>query len=428
MRKELLSIILPAIITGVFSGCAGTGEKKEAEQVNNDTIVADTARVDTVEKADTNVRTDTSTSLYDFALFADDGNIIISQFAALREGRGSYPYPDKWGLIDTTGKVIVDGSTTWLVPEINQQGRICVPNSAGYTAFMREGNELIGILDKNYEEYIPPTYKNLCLYGEYAVVKDDTKSGMDILHIPTKKIKGHIKDTYEIEDISEDMVRVTNDKNERCFLDLKGNVVISPAKLKDYAVISGFRDGRALVANDYEGKAGFIDRKGNTVIPQNYYFDYFDMSGTGFHNGTAVLSRGEGKWGVIDRNGNVVIPFKYSHISRDVNSGFVNFVEGYSDNDKEIFRFDKHGRKTGKYITTDSPDEWVIFTDKDTKNEGFKDSAGKEMLPAIYRNPSHFKNGYAIVYVEDEGICLINSKGEIILKGLARRNQAMLPG
>lgn len=62
-------------------------------------------------------------------------------------------------------------------------------------------------------------------------------------------------------------------------------------------------------SGDYDLKYGFVDDKGNLVVPYKYT-DAHDFSG-----GLAAVCDGEGKWGFIDKGGNIIIPFKYDGVS-----------------------------------------------------------------------------------------------------------------
>lgn len=62
-------------------------------------------------------------------------------------------------------------------------------------------------------------------------------------------------------------------------------------------------------SGDYDLKYGFIDDKGNLVVPYKYT-DAHDYSG-----GLAAVCDDEGKWGFIDKGGNIIIQFKYDGVS-----------------------------------------------------------------------------------------------------------------
>ena len=60
---------------------------------------------------------------------------------------------------------------------------------------------------------------------------------------------------------------------------------------------------------DFSFLYGFVDDKGNLVVPYKYT-DAHDFSG-----GLAAVCDDEGKWGFIDKGGNIIIPFKYDGVS-----------------------------------------------------------------------------------------------------------------
>ena len=62
-------------------------------------------------------------------------------------------------------------------------------------------------------------------------------------------------------------------------------------------------------SDDYLLKYGFVDNKGNLVVPYKFT-NAHDFSG-----GLAAVCDNEGKWGFIDKGGNIIIPFKYDGVS-----------------------------------------------------------------------------------------------------------------
>lgn len=419
--KLALMLILPALIEPSASG-KNMGVSRGESSLTVAAPGGGDANENVGDSVDKYVERHNVVTLYDFAFFADDGNIVVSAFTDVDD----YNISDKWGMIDTSGNVIVDGTGTWLIPSRDELAYMHFPNSAGYTCFMKEGSDLIGIFDKSYKEHLPPSYQDLTLFGEYAVGGNNAVSGKDIIHIPSKKIVGHIDDTYEIIDVSEDMVLAVDDNYEPYFLDCDGNIVISSAMIDDYKILHGFREGRATVGNDE--RMGFIDKKGNIVIPPDYeYFGDLWLDEMEFKNGTIIVMR-DGKYGVIDVNGKVVIPFNYYEIIRYDDSGSGKFLVKEAYDDQCYFLFYNDGSKVGKFTPGNSPEEWEPFRDEETDLEGYNSYDGTVMLPPAYYFPSYFFNGYALVGIDKEGICLIDSKGRILIKRLARRNQAMLPG
>lgn len=104
------------------------------------------------------------------------------------------------------------------------------------------------------------------------------------------------------------------------YIDKSGKTVIPFI----YVDAMRFYAGLAIVAKD--GKYGYIDRSGKTVIPFLYdYADYYSL-------GLARVKKA-GKWGYIDKSGKTVIPFIYdmahsfhglAKVKKDGKEGYIN--------------------------------------------------------------------------------------------------------
>ncbi|MDR0683458.1 MAG: WG repeat-containing protein, partial [Dysgonamonadaceae bacterium] len=104
----------------------------------------------------------------------------------------------------------------------------------------------------------------------------------------------------------------------------------------------GYENGLLLVRKNY--KYGFIDKFGRKAIPLVY--DY----ATSFEQGIARVSIGEhkyknykyqgGKWSFIDRKGNVIIPFQYYQYVHNFSEGLAAVKKedrwGYIDKDGKV--------------------------------------------------------------------------------------------
>lgn len=99
---------------------------------------------------------------------------------------------------------------------------------------------------------------------------------------------------------SEGLAAVRKDGKEG-FVDTKGETVIP----FNYWQAFSFREGKAQVCFTSDS-CGFIDTSGKTVIPFHYQVNF----GGDFHSGLAEV-RLHDRYGFIDVNGNVVIPIQY---------------------------------------------------------------------------------------------------------------------
>ena len=90
---------------------------------------------------------------------------------------------------------------------------------------------------------------------------------------------------------------------------------------KEYSKLSGFHDGLASVSKD--GKWGFIDKKGNLVIPLQY-----EMT-KDFSEGKAAAFK-DGKWGYIEKDGSLLIQFRFTD-AFNFNNGFAFVGDTFID-------------------------------------------------------------------------------------------------
>lgn len=104
-----------------------------------------------------------------------------------------------------------------------------------------------------------------------------------------------------------------NENKKYGLADTLGHIIVKPI----FETISSFSDNGFAVAKK-DGKYGYIDTKGRTVI--DFQFDKAD----GFKHGLAAV-RKKGKWGFINKKGHFVIKPKYENISyhfKHTNSGY----------------------------------------------------------------------------------------------------------
>ncbi len=106
---------------------------------------------------------------------------------------------------------------------------------------------------------------------------------------------------YESEDDSDYL----NNEFSIFFLDKNGDTVLELPK-NAYSLFNSFTEGLALVKTQ-DGLCGFIDKKGEIVIPCEY-----EDAGS-FRFGVAKACK-DGKYGYINKKGETVIPFEYDNV------------------------------------------------------------------------------------------------------------------
>lgn len=193
-------------------------------------------------------------------------------------------------------------------------------------------NDKVGFINTNGKMVVPLQYDDANSFSEgLASVKVGDKWGFidkaGKLVIKPQYATNIYEGSYDIGSVgnfSEGLAYIV--KNEKVgFIDKTGKVVINPIydqiidnlsgdslpmdyeliSSNHYAGISVFRNGLAVVVKD--GRFGFIDKTGKTVIPFEYQFAYpFNQ-----HNQALVLKNG--KYGVIDKTGKIIVSLNYAN-------------------------------------------------------------------------------------------------------------------
>ncbi len=166
-----------------------------------------------------------------------------------------------------------------------------------------------------------------------------------------------------------------------------------------YDHIGPFHEGFARVEKG--GKYGFINGKGNLVIPMMPY-EEVDMN---FHDGRCRVKQ-NGKYGYIDTTGRLVIICKFTYampfsceravVSEAAPSKWSNMV------DENFGAIDLHGKyavqPVYESLGTFSEGFAVVF-DKTTRQYGYVDVNGKVVIPWMYEAARAVTEGYAPVKV-----------------------------
>ena len=264
-------------------------------------------------------------------------------------------FDGKWGIIDSTGRVIVDF----------KYDVACMPNDNGYTLVREDSlstrNEYIVDLTSgtmyntssfaSENGFILSTsggtfwLRDKDLYQKYSAVSitangytivEDSKSGRDT------------------------MSRMVADKN--------GEIILSDLG-KDYTIGNHWsslidqvvsKEGLIRVRNG--SREGYVNLEGKIVIPMEY------SSARDFCNGYAVVSGGMAGNHLIDMNGNVITPLSpyYSYMSNASNTG-VTWAGSY-ESITAVYQVEARGSKESpasgpdNNITSASEDEYIYNT------------------------------------------------------------------
>jgi len=253
-----------------------------------------------------------------------------------------------------------------------------------------------------------------------------------------------------------------------CQTGVDNDIEITPQlieALKKYDRCFEFHDGLAAVIKD--GKYGYINGKGEEVIPVQYEFHdisdsaegYEELTIRNFSDGMVAVAKFTiddelgipiPKWGFMDKKGNIIIPFQYANVG-DFSEGICAVDEGaYIDKEGNLI-FTKDNSLTNDFhsglaLIKNWKDYSYIFVDKkgndvidcsfysrvedfhdglayvekkdDEGNityKGFIDTKGKEVIDCTeYDNVNSFNDGLASV-CKNEKWGFINQKGLLVI-------------
>lgn len=196
------------------------------------------------------------------------------------------------------------------------------------------------------------------------------------------------------------------------YINLAGETIIA----FKYSWSYPFYNGLAVVESGIG--VGFIDMLGNEVVPIKYQIHPASkIDNTSFREGLEPV-RIQDKWGYIDNKGNTIIPFQFDDASY--------FKNGLA----QVRLDDRCGwiNKTGEIIipfaysyygsSESFVDNLVCVRNITTKKYGYIDSNGNVVIPCIYRHAYDFSMGLAAVSIEEdkeEKWGYIDNKGNIII-------------
>ncbi len=256
-----------------------------------------------------------------------------------------------------------------------------------------ELNEKIGFIDREGSEIIP------------------------CKHIPWKYI-GYI---------GEGLIKVPSNNARLGLINKWGNSIISDK----YHEINYFHEGLAKV--ELNGKSGFIDKNGNEIVPCKYDSNRYNASeieagffflntlftrpGLYFSEGLAAV-KFSGKWGFIDNKGNEIVPCIYNRVE-----DFQEGLAGVNLNGKWGF-IDKQGNKVihCKYDKVRAFKEgvaWVRLSERSARLREYEggwgaiDKNGNEIIPFKYNWTENFNEGMAPIFIEKWGF--INKNGNEVI-------------
>lgn len=235
---------------------------------------------------------------------------------------------NKYGYINEKGEEVIACNREYycdygsegdvnVVPDFSEDLAVCYEFKRNGDGEIEHSTLRYGYINKKGETVIPCKFMEASAFSEgLARVNDDSntffinKQGEQVFRMPD--------DMMSFSDFHDGLLAVfaPGESSANGYIDTKGNVVI-PLNLKE---AKDFSEGLAFVES--ESFRGFIDTKGQEVFSCSDY----EWVGS-FHEGLACVSK-DMKLGFIDKSGSLVIPMKYD---ADIEDGDMPVMENFSD-------------------------------------------------------------------------------------------------
>jgi hypothetical protein len=206
-----------------------------------------------------------------------------------REGLAAVLIKDKWGFIDSDGKIVIQ-------PQFEDVSDFY----EGLSVITKKikGEELRGYINKKGEIIINPQFKSAYIFKEgFGSIAMNDKWGF-IDNTGKIIINPQFEDTYFF---SEGMCVIKQGENYG-FIDKQGKIVINP----QFKSAANFSENLAVVKSS-DDKFGYINNEGKFEInPQ------FEEAGN-FTQGIAIIKIGE-KYGFIDTKGKIIVNPQFDEV------------------------------------------------------------------------------------------------------------------
>ena len=305
-------------------------------------------------------------------------------------------FNDKYGFIDEQGNIAIP--CEWKYADDFHDGLAYVANA--------EGDH--GYIDKSGKEVVPCRWEKITSfnkglakvkrYGNWGLID---KNGNEIISCEWNKIISYNDQSVEVEDENGTVFTIDNSGN----------------------ILPHVKDGVDLYPLKRDGKYGYINKTGETVIPHTWYKAGY------FNNGYAVVGSGgnfDCRFGLIDEEGTVIIPCEWKALE-PITKRLIKVRGDYWDYgliDME-----------GNVIVPCNWDYIESFSNglakvKDSLDHyGFVDKKGKLAIPCQWKSAEGFRNGKAKVsdwkgrefYIDKSGNIIEDVTPEDVKKRLKKQ-------
>ena len=270
-----------------------------------------------------------------------------------------------------------------------------------------------------------PSEEGLLLNDDLVAIKEDD-GNITIKNTQTGEVTAEkIKFDWTSSSPNDSLGVFCTDKKRGYYNSYTGKIVI-PAQYRRAWV---FSEGLAAVQKN--GMIGFINRKGDVVIPFRYPYHGNPLSSFVFDNGHCIVADTTGKCGVINRKGEWIIQPKYDNIDayeeyviassagvrkqltyeeKTINSFVVDNIKALTFMEKE-----RYENKDGEIVYLDIEVKTGLFSYSVGGRCGLMDANCRRLTDPLYsRIIAVDKNMYRALLLDSYSEVILNSRGEVM--------------
>ena len=270
-----------------------------------------------------------------------------------------------------------------------------------------------------------PSEEGLLLNDDLVAIKEDD-GNITIKNTQTGEVTAEkIKFDWTSSSPNDSLGVFCTDKKRGYYNSYTGKIVI-PAQYRRAWV---FSEGLAAVQKN--GMIGFINRKGDVVIPFRYPYHGNPLSSFVFDNGHCIVADTTGKCGVINRKGEWIIQPKYDNIDayeeyviassagvrkqltyeeKTINSFVVDNIKALTFMEKE-----RYENKDGEIVFLDIEVKTGLFSYSVGGRCGLMDANCRRLTDPLYsRIIAVDKNMYRALLLDSYSEVILNGRGEVM--------------
>ena len=270
-----------------------------------------------------------------------------------------------------------------------------------------------------------PSEEGLLLNDDLVAIKEDD-GNITIKNTQTGEVTAEkIKFDWTSSSPNDSLGVFCTDKKRGYYNSYTGKIVI-PAQYRRAWV---FSEGLAAVQKN--GMIGFINRKGEVVIPFRYPYHGNPLSSFVFENGHCIVADTTGKCGVINRKGEWIIHPNYDNIDayeeyviassagvrkqltyeeKTINSFVVDNIKSLTFTEKE-----RYENKDGEIVYLDIEVKTGLFSYSVGGRCGLMDANCRRLTDPLYsRIIAVDKNMYRALLLDSYSEVILNGRGEVM--------------